>query len=213
MMRDRFRLDFAPGSQCTADTSPNQQVLQAQLPLLRFRVFENEILDFLSNREDFNFTKYDTDTLVDTISHLVKVGDSRAHRAISAISSELMKIERERDIEGIRNPGSLVSLVDVMSGLKKSHIPIVSLCIDCLASQIWRLEAELIISVLKSLSKSSLKHPTFTGSLVFVLPVIPCTDEELREIVRLLLQIGLDNTEDSQFISNLVRFRTVTIIE
>jgi hypothetical protein len=181
--------------------------------LLRFRVFENEILDFLSNREDFNFTKYDTDTLVDTISHLVKVGDSRAHRAISAISSELMKIERERDIEGIRNPGSLVSLVDVMSGLKKSHIPIVSLCIDCLASQIWRLEAELIISVLKSLSKSSLKHPTFTGSLVFVLPVIPCTDEELREIVRLLLQIGLDNTEDSQFISNLVRFRTVTFIE
>lgn len=213
MIRDRFRLDFAPGSQCTAETSPNQQVLLALLPLLRFRLFQNEILDFLSNRGDFNFTKYDTVTLVDTISHLVKIGDSRAHRAIAAISSELMKTERERDIECIRNPRSLVSLVDVMSGLNKSHRPIVSLCIDCLASQIWRLEAKLIISVLITMSESSFKHPTFTGSLVFVLPVIPCTDEELREIARLLLEIGLDNTEDSQFISNLVRFRTVTIIE
>lgn len=212
-VRDQFHSDSVPGCLYNGVSLSKQAISPTLFSILKFGIFEDDILNVVESQQRLNFTEYDIDALVEVLSHLVATGDIRAQRAISVITNELNKPDRFRDIRRIDNPGVLDRLLAVMSELKPSHVPIISLCLDCLVLMVGRMEPRLIISILSSMSRSSFKHPTFTESVIFVLPVVPCTDDQLREIVRLLLHIGLDNTQDTQFISNLVKFRAVSIIE
>jgi hypothetical protein len=61
--------------------------------------------------------------------------------------------------------------------------------------------------------KLEAKHSRLEENIIHILPVIPCSDQELDAIVSYLLVLKAGSEEDRKFLTDLVRFRKASLLE
>lgn len=106
---------------------------------------------------------------------------------------------------------SVVVHAQARLGIRESELS--RICLDSLASKLADLSAAHIASLLSDMIDLKVSHQRLLESVVFLLPAIPCNDEELKSISESLVSLNAGSQKDREFLLNLVKFRNVVVLD
>ena len=106
---------------------------------------------------------------------------------------------------------SLVVHAQARLGIRECELS--RICLDSLACKLADLSAAHIASLLTDMIDMKISHQRLLESIVFLLPAIPCNDEELKSISESLVSLNAGSQEDREFLLNLVKFRNVVVLD
>jgi hypothetical protein len=158
-------------------------------------------------------SRINVEALVGGMSAVVNSPVSATNRTADELFAELGTSRRLDEIAVLRSRGLYLQLLRVMLHSEFQNKALLTTCVEGLLGDIGSLSLLDIIDTLKCMLKLGVKHQGFTNAVVYLLPVLPCSDAELESLVELLLTSGVDKEADVEFLKNLVRYRSVLFPE
>ena len=192
--------------------SLSAKVLPEINSLLRYKVFSVEISELVSEVVDVHLRVLSTEDLVTLLSAISKL-ENGCSRLIDEIVSELNQEKRLSQLKTLRSWRIWLQCLHAHAHVNLSSRETIRVCMDNLAWSVASMSAQDIDLLLSCMCKMRATHQQLQGNVIYILPVIPCTDTELDSIVGSLVSLGAGTDEDRRFLLDLVRFRTASVVE
>jgi hypothetical protein len=132
---------------------------------------------------------------------------------IDAIFSELRRPSRKSSISETASLTTLSTIVRAQACFLHEDSQVSTICIQSLVRLVPEMSAAEIGSLLKDLLTLKISHRRLTDTIILLVPVIPCNDQELESITNSIISINAGTQEDRDFLLNLVKFRNVAVLD
>ena len=132
---------------------------------------------------------------------------------MSLLVREISLPSRLSDLKGMNDIEIACVVTDSMLLMSVDAIELFQACADQIIIKSSELSAERILRILRAMDILRLRHGKLLDSIVSILPIVPCSDEELGSIIGYLVSMNAGTEEDRAYLTNLVRFRLASIVE
>jgi hypothetical protein len=165
-------------------------------------------------------------TIVSPFSHrlgtceLIRIFHSAAllnehleNEVLGALREEISSPERMSDLEGVDDLRTICIVLESMQRLNFRHVGLFQICADNILFLKSALNVDSIQLILNVSDRLQLRHKALLDSIILILPIVPCSDEELQSIVHILLKLEAGSADDRKYLRNLVSFRLASIVD
>ena len=175
--------------------------------LVQFDIFGPYTGDMLERTIELHVNDLNACDLVLLLESCAKLRGEISPHSIAAIWMRLESEEMLHSLKAGGDLGTLCRLIDVMAYTGYIKANLFREVAEGLTPHIPSLSSKDILSVVKAMHALQLRHTKLTDTIILVLPIIRCSDEELEEISSCLVTMGAGTAEDRDYLNRLVSFR------
>jgi hypothetical protein len=132
--------------------------------------------------------------------------------ALAALWDEISVSSRLSELRDIADFEAICVVLESMRLLNIKHLDLFQTCADNLALLIRNITADRMIVILDVMDTLGMRHTKLLDSIISILPIVPCSDEELTSTVNYLVKMEAGTEDDRSYLQNLVRLRLASIV-
>lgn len=201
------------------DTAPlteqkTTEMLQELKKFAHVNLFKSEVFDLVRQIVDLRVRQLSVLDLISALGIQIRIDEAGNGRdTTKMVLAELSSEARLDALGSLRSWREWLDCLQLVAQVNCPNADIVRTCAENLSWSLGSMSAIDISLALSSMCKLEAKHSRLEENIIHILPVIPCSDQELDAIVSYLLVLKAGSEEDRKFLTDLVRFRKASLLE